>query len=209
MGNKEINTLKEEAYKGEEDEIFETKWGKVERDPKKDMIATILMIVGVILILIIGFSSGCVRCTNCGDDDTRFFVYASGTSSDGVEYKSCVGPAGCLGCGINSKCWPTECTRVKTVSNGKELSGCVTYYNETGCIANSDVKSVGKYSDQITCLGISCAGNKYVETVAETTQAKEQATCLGISCGKPQAISPKYYNSNMPRRFKEGCWKNE
>lgn len=177
---------------------------------KKDVIIGILTWVVIIGIIAVGFASGCVRCTNCGADDTRFFVYASGTSADGIDYKSCVGPAGCLGLGLNSKCWPTECTSIKgTSSSGNSLSGCVTYYNELGCIANSGVKSEGKYSDEVTCFGIGCVGNKYIETVAETTQAKQQTTCLGIGCGNSTAVTAKDYNLEMPRQFVKGCWSNE
>lgn len=179
-------------------------------DSKKEALKTVAVFIGVVLIIVGGFASGCVRCTNCGADDTRFFVYASGTSSDGVDYKSCVGPAGCLGFGINSKCWPTECVSVeKASSDGKKLSGCVTYYNEIGCIANSGVKSEGKYSDEVTCFGISCSGKKYIETVAENTQAKEQTTCLGIGCGNAVAAEAKDYNAEMPRQFIRGCWSKE
>lgn len=176
---------------------------------KKNAIEAVIMPIILILIIIGGFAGGCVRCTNCGSDDNRFFVYASGTSNKGVEYKSCVGPAGCLGFGINSKCWPTECISIqRNSSDGKELSGCVTYYNETGCIANSGVKSEGKYSDQATCYGVSCIGTKYVETVAETTQATAQSTCLGVKCGKAAATESHNYNADMPRQFTKGCWSN-
>lgn len=181
-----------------------------DKTDRKDIIKTILVWVAIIGIVVIGFASGCVRCTNCGADDTRFFVYASGTSTEGIDYKSCVGPAGCLGFGLNSKCWPTECTSVKgTTVGGNDLSGCVTYYNAAGCVANSEVKSEGKYSNQITCMGIGCAGTKYVETVAETTKAKEQSTCLGIGCGNSTSVEAKDYNSIMPRQFSKGCWSNE
>lgn len=183
------------------------------QEKKKRRIKTILKILALVIFvlgIIGGFSNGCIRCTNCGDDDTRFLVYASGTDVNGVAYKSCVGPAGCLGFGLGSKCWPTECTYVK--QHGSEqgtLSGCVTYYNSLGCISNSDVKSEGKYTDSLTCLGISCTGKRYVETVAETTQAKQTSTCLGMSCGDKAATDPKNYNSKIPRQFKDGCWGKE
>lgn len=154
-----------------------------------------------------GFAGGCVRCTACGSDYNRFYIYASGTSDNGIDYKSCVGPAGCLGLGINSKCWPTECISIqRNLSNGNELSGCVTYYNEAGCIAKSNVKSVGKYKDSVTCGGIDCAGTKYVETVAETTNAKERKTFLGINCGNAASVESHNYNIQMPRQFTKGCW---
>ena len=165
------------------------------QEKKKRRIKTVLKIaalVAFVLGIIGGFSNGCIRCTNCGDDDTRFFVYASGTDVNGVAYKSCVGPAGCLGFGLGTKCWPTECTYVKQYGSEQgTLSGCVTYYNSMGCISNSDVKSEGKYTDSLTCMGISCTGKRYVETVAETTQAKQTSTCLGMSCGGKRLLIPR------------------
>jgi len=121
------------------DETMEHKDAEANKDTqneKKEIIKTIIMIIAFVLIITGGFASGCVRCTNCGDDDTRFFLYASGTSEEGVQYKSCVGPAGCLGFGIDSKCWPTECVYVeRATTSNEQLTGCVTYYNKTGCIA--------------------------------------------------------------------------
>lgn len=186
-----------------------TKEDKSKTDAK-EAISSIIIFVVLILIIASGFASGCVRCTACGADDTRFYLCASGTSPTGVEYKSCVGPAGCLGFGINSKCWPTECESIKkNSSSGNTLSGCVIYYNEAGCIAKSDVKSEGQYTDTITCLGIGCMGKKYVERTAETTQAKEQNNCLGIGCGGKAVVESRDYNSMMPRQFEKGCWGNE
>ena len=199
---KDVMELNEERVNAEG-----TEKNKDAQAEKKERMKTIALMVIFVLIIVGGFASGCVQCTYCGDDNTRFFVYASGTSDEGIQYKSCVGPAGCLGFGINSKCWPTECTYIKNVSGSYgELTGCIKYYNTAGCIANSNVKSEGKYSGSITCLGISCWGNKYVETVAETTKAKEQNTCLGINCGSASSTESKNYNSTMPRQFTKGCW---
>lgn len=154
-------------------------------------------------------ADSCIRCTACGDDDTRFFVYASGTDNQGVSYKSCVGPAGILGCGLNTKCWPTECVSVEQNADSNKVSGCVVYYNEMGCISKTGVKSNGKYSDDATCLGITCAGTKYKEVVAETTKATETNTCLGVSCGGEESVEPYNYNNSMPRSFPNGCWTND
>ena len=174
------------------------------------IIKNIAIVAAIVLAVIGGFASGCVRCTNCGDDDTRLFICAKGTSSTGIEYTSLVGPAGCLGFGVDSKCWPTECVSVKYASeDGQDVSGCVTYYNEIGCIDKTNVKSEGKYSGDIGCFGISCAGEKYVETVAETTKAKNQATCLGIKCGTESSTDARGYNAEMPRQFTKGCWSNK
>lgn len=177
---------------------------------KKKSLKEVLMLLALCcfpLLIVTGCGIGnCIQCSNCGDDNTRIFVYAEGTDNNGVEYTSCVGPAGILGFGLNSKCWPTECVSIKSSEEFITLSGCVTYYNAVGCIDKSEVKSVGKYSDSVTCLGIKCAGTEYVETVAETTKATEQTNCLGIGCGGKQSVTPKNYNSTMPRLFPTGCW---
>ena len=170
-------------------------------------VLTLVLLCCFPLLIITGCGIGnCIQCSSCGDDNTRALVCASGTDDNGVEYTSCVGPAGILGCGLDSKCWPTECVSIKKGSSGSQLSGCVTYYNGCGCIANSEVKSEGKYSDSVTCAGIKCAGKEYVETVADTTKAVETTTCLGCSCGDKQSVTPKNYNSAMPRAFSKGCW---
>lgn len=153
-------------------------------------------------------SDSCIRCTACGDDDTRMLIYASGTDANGVEYLSCVGPAGIFGFGVDSKCWPTECVYVKKQNDTSLLTGCVSYYNETGCISNTKVKSNGEYQDSYSCLGISCFGTTYQETVAESTRAAEGASCLGMSCGGSQAVTSRNYNAEMPRMFQDGCWTN-
>lgn len=210
--NSKVVDVQENDTANDKTVTLETVHAETPQEKKAKKVKTILKILALAILvlgIIGGFSNGCIRCTNCGNDDTRFFVYASGTDVNGVEYKSCVGPAGCLGCGLGFKCWPTECTYVKQGSGQGMLSGCVTYYNSLGCISNSEVKSEGKYSDSVTCLGVSCAGTRYIETVAETTQAKQASTCLGMSCGDKTATEPKYYNSKMPRQFKDGCWGKE
>ena len=161
-----------------------------------------------IFIIIGAFSSDCLQCTWCGDANNRLFVFAKGTSEEGIEYVSCVGPAGCVGCGINSKCWPTECLYVKGASeNGGVTTGCITYYNEAGCITKSDVKSKGTYSENTTgCFGISCSGENYVEVVADSQYATEQNTCLGAGCGSKLGTEVRGYNNVLPRQFKKGCW---
>lgn len=161
------------------------------------------------------FITGCgignfVQCSKCGDNNTRMVIYATGTDSNGVEYTSCVGPGGLLGFGLNSSCWPTECVNVKQNQTGGHLSGqisgCVTYYNDCGCVDRSEVKSIGKYSASVGCLGVNCTGVNYVETVAETTTASEESTCLGVSCGGKSSAEIRNYNSSMPRQFRNGCW---
>lgn len=182
-------------------------------DNNKKQAKQILFLVALCcfpLIFITGCGIGnCIQCSACGDDNTRILVCAKGTDDNGVEYTSCVGPAGCLGFGLNTKCWPTECVSVKEGGSSREMSGCVTYYNGCGCVDRTEVKSVGKYSDSVTCLGIKCAGKEYVETVADTTKATEVTSCLGISCGSKESVDPKDYNSSMPRAFTYGCWSSE
>lgn len=183
---------------------------KPEKITIKDTIISIATLIIFFAIVIIGFSSGCISCTACGGDDNRLILFANGTDDNGVEYISCVGPAGCLGFGLNSKCWPTECTYVKlALSSNEELSGCVTYYNKTGCIANSDVKSNGTYSQNTSCLGVVCSGEKYYEKVGESTEAREQNTTCGVGCGNTVVVNKRNYNEKMPRQFKTGCWGKE
>ncbi len=183
---------------------------ETKRESSKKRFKEILILIAICsfpLMVITGCGIGnCIQCSSCGDDNTRVFLFAKGTDNNGVEYTSCVGPAGILGFGINSKCWPTECVSVKKVNDETTLSGCVTYYNTTGCIDKTEVKSNGKYSDSVTCLGIKCVGNEYVENVAETTKSTEQNSCLGVSCGEKKSVESKNYNSTMPRLFPAGCW---
>lgn len=204
----ENNELRTEHDNGESSD----KQNKNSKIGVKDIIEAILglVILAIFAFIIIGaFSSDCIQCTLCGDNNNRLFVYANGKDEEGVEYISCLGPAGCLGCGINSKCWPTECLYVKHATDTNQtLSGCVTFYNEGGCIAKSNVKSVGKYSDQSSCLGISCSGENYVEVKAESAQASEQNTCLGFGCGNKVDTTVRGYNEAVPRQFRNGCWTN-
>lgn len=207
MENKDLQNLSNEDK--EEQKNTDTS-PKPEKITRKETFSSIATLVIFFVIITIGFSSGCISCTACGDNNNRLLFYADGTDESGVEYVSCVGPAGCLGFGIDSKCWSTECTYVKmSLSSNEDISGCVTYYNETGCIANSDVKSNGTYSHNTSCLGVVCSGEKYFEKVAESTEAKEQNTVCGVGCGNAVNITPKNYNEEMPRQFKTGCWGNE
>lgn len=153
-----------------------------------------------------GFSDS-MRCTACGDNDTRLGVYASGTES-GIEYKSCVGPAGILGFGCDTSCWPTECLEVKQMKASDDtFSGRIYYYNDWGCIGNSAQESKGKYSQGFSCLGISCEGEEYRESVTKKgTVASIESTCLGIGCKDKQSEKSRDYNSQMPRQFETGCW---
>lgn len=189
------------------DYIEKMKPSEIKDKTRAKQILTLILLCCFPLLIITGCGIGnCIQCSNCGDDNTRALVCASGTDNNGVEYTSCVGPAGILGFGIDSKCWPTECVSIKRGSSGSQLSGCVTYYNGCGCIANSEVKSNGKYSDSATCLGIKCVGTEYVETVADTTKATETGSCLGCSCGDKKSVNPRNLNSSMPRAFSKGCW---
>jgi len=207
MENKDLQNVPNE-------EKNEQSANEASSEPKKitlkDTILSLATLLIFIVVITIAFSSGCVTCTACGDNGNRLLFYANGTDDSGVEYISCVGPAGCLGFGLNSKCWPTECTYVNMpLSSHEELSGCVTYYNKMGCIANSDVKSNGMYSFNTSCLGVVCSGEKYYEKVTDSIEAKEQSTMFGVGCGNAFSVDPRYYNVLMPRQFKEGCWGNE
>lgn len=172
-----------------------------------EMILGFVFLAIFVFIIIGAFANDCVKCTWCGDDANRVFIYEHGKELDGSEYLSCVGPAGCVGCGFGAKCWPTECLYIKMpVDEHKELSGCVTYYNKAGCIAKSDVYSVGRYSTSASCLGIACAGESYVEEIAESERAVEQNTFMGVGCGNKVDTDVRRYNDASPRQFPKGCW---
>lgn len=178
---------------------------------KREKVLQILVVTAITLIPVT-FTVGCglsdtFKCSMCGDDSTRIGIYASGTSSNGIDYQSCVGPAGCLGIGLDSYCWPTECLKVNYNNGTGNVTGCIYYYNGCGCIANTDIKSKGTYTDDTLGCGYSkCAATKYVENNAENSQAKTQNSCLGISCGKAQNTESKYLNNAQPRQFINGCW---
>ena len=150
-------------------------------------------------------SSGCFGCSKCEAYDC--LVCAGGTE-DKVTYRTCVGPAGCLGCGLNTIFWPTECVQAKaTQDDNLYLKGTVIYYNGFGSIKNSEVKSRGNYSAAVGCLGIKCFKKEYIENADEdTTKGKIQNSCFCFSCGGKKKVEPKYYNESMPRKYKNGCW---
>ena len=160
------------------------------------------------LFLVMGCGPGnCVKCTVCGDDSNRLFVYASGTTDDGVEYQSCVGLSGLMGCGFGTKCLPTECMSVhKAKDSNNAINGCVCYYSDFGCIQENE-KSDGIYTDTYSCLGVSCTGSKYNEAVYDdTVKAVEQNYCLGMGCGEKVQVESKDYNEQWKRQFPKGCW---
>lgn len=177
---------------------------------KKKKVIELVTLLSLSLLPLLGIV-GCgfsdtVRCSACGDNDTRVGLYASGTES-GIEYKSCVGPAGILGFGCDTACWPTECLKVKSSSSSETLSGCVYYYNDWGCIGKATEESKGSYSKDTTCLGIACEGEEYKESVTDSgVSATRTSTCLGISCGEKESTNSKDYNAQMPRQFVNGCW---
>ena len=189
------------------DYVEEMKPSKTKDKTRTKQILTLILLCCFPLLIITGCGiSDYIQCTIFGDDSNKIFVYASGTDNNNFEYKSCVGPAGILGFGCDSKCWPTECVSIKGISNGNQLSGCVTYYNGCGCIENTEVKSSGKYSDSVTCAGIECVGKEYIENAADTTKATEATSILGISCRDKKATTSRNLNSTMPRAFYYGCW---
>ena len=162
------------------------------------------------LLLIAGIRSGrYIQCTSCGDDTNRLFIYAQG-NYHGIKYKSCVGPAGIIGCGLNTRCWPTECVKVElNYGDDEKLTGCVSFYNGFGCIDKSDVKSYGKYKYVVSCEGINCQGYEYREKVGETTEAKQRDRYFGCDAKEWERVDPKKFNSGVPRSFTKGCWKHD
>lgn len=171
------------------------------------IVAMCLIPLGLLYACTIG---DCIKCTSCGDDNNRLVFYASGIEN-GVQYKSCVGPGGILGCGINCKWWPTECVSIKKSEGSSTVTGCVTYYNGFGCIDRTEVMSDGSYSTKTNIGCITCKGDLYQETVRETTQgATRKSSLIGCySCEKTPVDRPKGYNSEMPRSFTYGCWTNK
>lgn len=174
----------------------------------KGLLLAVLCCVPLLVITGCGADSP-VRCTLCGNDDDRVLVYASG-SKGGIDFKSCVGPAGILGIGLNSKCWPTECVGVSASGDSGNLSGCIYYYNGFGCISDTTVKSSGKYSSIQSCIpGFVLCGSYYKEEVADTTRARTGTTCFGLGCNGETSTEPQYLNNKMPRSFTYGCWSAE
>lgn len=173
----------------------------------------ILILIGICL-LPLGVVTGCgvtdrIRCTACGDNENRLILYASGTDSHGYEYKSCVGPAGILGCGLDTRCWPTECVKTTMVDAPYKETGCVYYYNNFGCIDKSETMTYGKYMYSASCIGARCYGRRYIESdTGESVSAYEKESVLGISCGKT-VVDPENRNQEVERHFENGCWSCE
>lgn len=124
-----------------------------------------------------------------------------------IEYSSCVGPAGIIGCGCS--CLPTECLSVEFVdsSTGAEVSGTVNYYDNCGCIDNDDVKIIGTYNVDVSCFGCTFCSSSYQEiTQNDTSTAKrDNYNCLGCMTDSSH-VSSKDYNKRMPRQYPYGCF---
>jgi hypothetical protein len=142
-------------------------------------------------------------CTVCGDSTNQCGVYADGTENN-VEYKSCIGPGGCCGFGLNTCLWPTECLSVSTTEGAVKENGCIYYYDDFGCISDGNSKSNGTYTKSFTCLGCTCAGEEYTEVVADEIVAKSSSSCFGCQFGS-ENVEPRYLNNQMPRQFENGC----
>lgn len=177
----------------------------------KEKIFKILCLIGMCFVPL-GIVTGCgitdsLRCENCGDNDTRLVFYAAGTTEEGLDYQSCVGCGGCLGFGLDSKCWPTECEYIHGEEGDTQISGWVYYYNNYGCIDESDIYSYGTYSYGQTCMGIECGGERYVESnTGDSKKAYVQTTCLGVACGSKENIESVDLSSQLERQFEKGCW---
>lgn len=91
---------------------------------KKEKFKQLIVLLGLCSVpMVVVALSGCgmeqsFTCQMCGSSKTYTPIYASGTEENDkenieYEYTSCIGPAGCTGCGLNTACWPTECMFVK------------------------------------------------------------------------------------------------
>ncbi len=146
-----------------------------------------------------------VLCTQFDDNADRLFLCGSGRTGSGIEYKSCVGPAGCTGIGLGTKCWPTECVTIETKD---DVKGNITFFDGVGCIDSGKPMSSGHYTEEdVSCLGISCAATMYEENKdLQGTTARQVTTCFNIACADEGNVSVKGYNDNVPRLFPKGCW---
>lgn len=181
---------------------------------RKDKIKQLMILLGIcVLPMIAAAFSGCgikqsYSCRMCGSSTTYTPVYASGIADDGdsqYEYTSCVGPAGCIGFGCNTACWPTECISIKKTTT----TGVVIYYDPVGCIGcsgESTSLSKGKYNDNVSCLGITCASSTYVEEInADKSVAYTTASCFGCTIGEKEYVNNLNLNNSVDRKFEHGC----
>ncbi|MGN0594989.1 MAG: hypothetical protein ACI4I6_07515 [Hominimerdicola sp.] len=181
------------------------------KNKKNQKFTQLLILCSLCLVPIISITSCGIKqsykCSSCGSSDTYTPIYASGVEEDtDIEYTSCVGPAGCLGCGLNTSCWPTECEQIKFTDNdGKKYEGMIYYYDGFGCIGKNDTMSYGKYDVGMDCGFFNCNYSAYNEEVNnDGTRAYTGPSCLGISCNE-EPVDSMDYNNNMPRKFKHGC----
>lgn len=178
---------------------------------KNKKLSELLILIGICLTPILAIT-GCglkqsYSCSTCGSTKTYTPLYASGVDeTTEVEYTSCVGPAGCLGCGLNTSCWPTECLYVKfSDDDNLQYSGIVYYYDGCGCIGSKKAMSSANYDVGTDCGFFNCNCTKYNEEVkSDGTEAYTGLSCGGIACNKKPAESEDF-NNNMPRKFRHGC----
>ena len=177
---------------------------------RKKFFRGVFLVLGCCVPLL--FVAGCgltdtIKCTWCGDSKNRVLCYSSGTTSAGTEYKSCVGPSGCLGLGCNTRCIPVECLYIEKTKDKEKFTGTVCYYNSFGCIDSENAKSHGEFDRNTTCLGLNCVGEHYVEDITdEKTEAYTQDNCLGASCGSKEYVKSEDLSKALPRQFPNGCW---
>lgn len=188
---------------------------------KKEKVKQILILLGLCTFPIVPVAlSGCgikqsFTCKMCGSSSTYTPLYASGTAeANGTkyEYTSCVGPAGCVGFGCNTSCWPTECMYIQITENSSTTNGTIYYYDKTGCIGCSEEKSEetslskGQYSDTLGCMGINCSTSTYVEEINEDKPvAYTQQSCFGCTVGEKEYVDSRKYNDALDRKYEHGC----
>lgn len=125
------------------------------------------------------------------------------------EVTSCVGCAGITGFGCGMPCWYTEKQSIKMYGS-ETISGEITYYNGLGCINNTEVKSIGTYTEQANCLGASLdCGEKYSEYVDDKEVAYLENTCLGCTMGERKPVKSRGYNQGIKRLYPNGCYSSE
>lgn len=149
-----------------------------------------------------------LSCMLCGSSATYTPIVAYGMDEElGIEYTSCVGPAGYLGCGCSSLCFPTECLVVSYEYENELTSASICYYDDFGCLDNEGVMSTGYYNTSNTCLGgaVTVSNDTYVENVRkDSVSANQTSYCLGCSYDE-QEVEPRYLNEIMPRQYPYGC----
>lgn len=148
--------------------------------------------------------------TGCGGTNCYTPFYAGGTDADTmIDYGSCVCPAGCIGFGCNTVCFPTECLYVNyNVGDGSEnTTGLIYYYDDFGCLDNENVMSSGSYTTTSNCTLLSALYSKgYTEDVSKSLVKSTYSTsCFGCRL-QSQNVESRNLNEIMPRQYPYGCY---